>query len=581
MNSLREQPNGPEGSEEPDEPAAMGSERGGPLGVLLMRRSAVTLAVGLLMVLVTPIPPAQAHAALLRSDPSDGSVLPSAPSMVRLTFSEPVTPIGAGLRVVGSDGSRVDLGPASADDGRAADASVLAVALPLDLADGGYLAVWRVRSVDGHAIAGTLRFTVGDSEPVADELIDALAAADAPAVVRMFDRGVRGLLLLMLLLSAGTAAAAVLLAREEQERRSAARIVRMTSLVALPLVPGAVWLQGAVQAGSARATLVLDALSSGPTVPVALVRTAGLALLLLVANRRPRPVTHLPAAALVLLPLAAEGHQRSTGGALLPLLDSTHLIGAALWLSSVALLASTLRSARHRSTRLTDRGTPDGLTDLARRVARLVTISLLALTAAGLAQARLLIGDITGLTGTPYGRALVAKVGLVALAVIAASLARRRAHRSSDGWARARGLLRTEVALISGAVILTGTLVTLPPPASGAGTTMFTTSAPLADALVLDVGVDTSRPGRTEIHLYIIETTDRGAALSSRSLDVRVSLTSVPDGIGPLTVAPALVEPGHWFAALEPLPPGTWELEVVVGLDRFTERSVRVLVPLP
>ena len=57
-------------------------------------------------------------------------------------------------------------------------------------------------------------------------------------------------------------------------------------------------------------------------------------------------------------------------------------------------------------------------------------------------------------------------------------------------------------------------------------------------------------------------------------------LTSVPDGIGPFRITPLLVEPGHWFAALEPLPAGDWSLEVTVGLDRFTERTSTFTVPL-
>jgi len=543
----------------------------------LMRSRSLLLAVGILVALIAPAPAAHAHAALVSSDPSDGASLPAAPGMVRLTFSEPVTPIGAGLRVVDSDGTRVDLGPSPTHAGRPEGASVLAVTLPGDLADGGYLVVWRVRSVDGHAVAGTLRFSIGDGAALSDALIDTLAAADAPGSVQALDRIVRGALLLLLLLAAGTAASAVFVVRTESEHRSATRLMRTTAVMALPLVPAAVWLQGAVQAGSKRASLVLDALGSGTTAPGGLSRGVGLLLVLAVASRRPRPVTHLVTAALTLLPLAWEGHQRSVGAPLLPLVDAVHLIGAALWLSAVVLLAANVRST------ITER--IDALRSLARRVARLATASLAAVTVAGIAQARALVSDLAGLTGTAYGRVLMAKVALIALAVIAASIARRRAHRRADGWSAVLGLLRTEVALIAGAVLLTGTLVTLPPPAVSASPPLFTTSAPLSDSLLLDLGVDTSRPGRTELHLYIVESdpaSDGGrVALTTRALDVRVALTSVPDGIGPILVGPALLEPGHWFAALEPLPPGMWELEVIVGLDRFTERSVRVLVPIP
>jgi hypothetical protein len=170
---------------------------------------------------------------------------------------------------------------------------------------------------------------------------------------------------------------------------------------------------------------------------------------------------------------------------------------------------------------------------------------------------------------------LAIKVALVAGAVAVAGIARRRSRRT-PGWQRARGLLRVELGLIGAALLVTGVLVTLPPPVD-VEVDLFTTAAPLGDGLILEVGVDGSRPGRTELHLYIIE----DGALSGRPLDVRAIMTSIPEGIGPFRVAPLLVEPGHWFAALEPLPAGVWSLDVTVGLDRFTERTTTFRVPLP
>lgn len=42
---------------------------------------------------------------LVRADPADGAVLPSAPSAVRLAFNEPVVPLGGGLRVFAVGGA--------------------------------------------------------------------------------------------------------------------------------------------------------------------------------------------------------------------------------------------------------------------------------------------------------------------------------------------------------------------------------------------------------------------------------------------------------------------------------------------
>ena len=252
------------------------------------RMLAILLAAGVLalpMVLLTAAP-AQAHAVLVRADPADGAVLPSAPSAVRLAFNEPVVPLGGGLRVFAADGTRVDLARApERADVDAEDRSVVAVALPGDLPDGGYVVAWRVRSADGHAIAGTLRFTVGDAVPVTDEVAAALADADAPAWVRAADRTVRGAVLVGLVVAAGTAIAGLTVARTAAQRRDVARVAGRAAAWTLPLVPVALWLQGSVQAGTTSWAAVTGALGGGAEVPAALARAAGLALLVVVVRR--------------------------------------------------------------------------------------------------------------------------------------------------------------------------------------------------------------------------------------------------------------------------------------------------------
>lgn len=543
-----------------------------------------------LVLVIGPTSPALAHAVLLRADPSDGAVLATAPSAVRLEFNEQVRPIGPGLRVFTADGTRVDLGrapltgaPTDVDVNVRAQ-TVLSVALPDGLPDGGYVAAWRVLSEDGHAIAGTLRFTVGDTVPVAVDVAAGFASDDVTPWVRSADRAVRGLTLLGLVVAAGTSLARLLIARTTGQRRLAAAVVGRTATVTLLLVPFALWLQGAVRIGTTDLMAASGALRGSAPLTAAVIRSVGLVLLVLLAARARRTrgddratrsdnVSWALASALTLLPLATEGHQRSTArgdlAALLPSLDAIHITGGALWVGAVLLLALVVRSRADAATEVTA---------LASRIHRTAIATVGVLTVAGIAQATLLLDGPSALVSTAYGRTLVAKVALVAAAVGIAGLARRRAGRDGNDWSGARRMLRVELGLLGSAVLLTGALITLPPSgtagATGAG--MFTSSAPLGDGLALDVGVDSSRPGRTELHLYVIE----DGALTTRPLDIRAALTSVSDAIGPFLVVPARVEPGHWFAALEPLPPGDWELEITVGLDPFTQRTTTFVVPL-
>jgi len=573
----------------------------GRFGTRLATALLVALTATLTAALLLPAAPALAHAVLLRSDPADGAVLALPPSAVRLVFNGPVDGVGAGLRVFAADGTRVDLGrtPTRADvDGD--DRSTLAVSLPENLPDGGYVATWRVLSADGHAVAGSLRFTVGDAAPVSEDVAAALANADAPLWLRSADRAVRGGLLIGLLVASGAAAAAVAVAHTPAQRRGAARVILVVSLVTLALVPLGLWLQAAVITGAAGTAGTTETVGSGAgsgvagwwvatsstlhdggQLPAAAVRTVGLVALAAISWRGRLPgLLVLPAAALALLPLASEGHQRSPSGpgaggsgalwaALLPGLDGVHVAAGALWVGAVLLLALTVRRPG-----TSEAGAGDEAAALAKRVGRTALLALGVVSLSGAGQAALLIDTPESLVTTAYGTTLLMKVAVVAAAVITASLARRRASRAG-GWQAARRLLQVELALLGVAALVTGVLVTLPPPVD-ARADLFTSSAPLGDGLLLDVGLDGSRPGRTELHVYVLE----DGALTARDLDVQATLTSVPDGIGPFRVAPLRVEPGHWFAALEPLPPGEWSLEITVGVDRFTERTTTFTVPL-
>lgn len=126
----------------------------------------------MLFVLLGRVPVALAHAVLLHTDPPDlcllpggeslpadtptcraGVVLSEPPRSVRLVFSEPVQPIGRGLRIIGPDGRRVDRGPvgvAGSEVHVAVDAR----------SPGTYRAVWSVISQDTHPELGTMAFSV-------------------------------------------------------------------------------------------------------------------------------------------------------------------------------------------------------------------------------------------------------------------------------------------------------------------------------------------------------------------------------------------------------------------------------------
>jgi copper resistance protein C len=117
------------------------------LAGLLLAVVATALAV------VTTALPASAHAELVSSSPGTGATLQTVPRVVTLTFSEPVrTP--AFVEVTGPGGANLATG-----DVRIVDAEV-SQRLGGSAEPGRYALSYRITSADGHAISGTVPFSL-------------------------------------------------------------------------------------------------------------------------------------------------------------------------------------------------------------------------------------------------------------------------------------------------------------------------------------------------------------------------------------------------------------------------------------
>src|SRR6056297_243849 len=181
--------------------------------------------------------PAAAHALLVESQPNDRAVLAEAPTEVVLTFTEPVTLPSGGLRVLDAEARRVDLGVIAT-----ADPTRLAVALPSELPDGGYVVDYRVVSADSHPVGGVRTFTVGDGAEVDAATLTGFADDRAGAVARRVGQGLRGLGYVALLLAGGAVVAGWLVVRRREDRRLAHQLAMWaalagaaTSLLAVPV----------------------------------------------------------------------------------------------------------------------------------------------------------------------------------------------------------------------------------------------------------------------------------------------------------------------------------------------------------
>lgn len=123
-------------------------------------RSAVGLLALLVGMMVALIPfaatSASAHDQLVSSNPESGQTLEAAPSEATLEFSGQIAELGSEVALM-RDGEAVELPGSLQFDG-----TKITVPLP-ELEQGTYELNWRVVSSDGHPIAGTIPFKIGDS----------------------------------------------------------------------------------------------------------------------------------------------------------------------------------------------------------------------------------------------------------------------------------------------------------------------------------------------------------------------------------------------------------------------------------
>ncbi|MFJ4538317.1 copper resistance protein CopC [Streptomyces tibetensis] len=383
-----------------------------------------------LVLLLAGAAPASAHAALRGTDPDDGSLVKQAPRHVTLTFTESVGLLDDSFRVFGPDQRRVHTGEATHADGRSDTARV---DLPGKLAQGTYTVAWRVVSADSHPVSGAFSFSVGKRSATTVQ-IDTGSTED-PLTGGLNDAA-RYLAYLAAALLVGLAAFALLCRPAD------------TSALRRPLV-GAWWtllgstlvlllLRAPYEAGTGPAT-AFDASALGRTLTgrPGLALVARLVLLLLTAvfllwlsrrrDPKQRPValaigTGL-AAALALTWAAAE---HASAGIQVPVAMTSsvlHLLATGVWLGGLVALLLTLRRASGAAA--VDDMAVDDMAEVVPRFSRIAFASVTVLAVTGVYQSWRGLGSLSALTGTSYGRLLLAKLAGVAVLLLVARYSRR------------------------------------------------------------------------------------------------------------------------------------------------------------
>jgi copper transport protein len=442
-----------------------------------------------------------AHTRLESSSPSADAVLRTPPAELRLRFSAPVEPRLTGATLLGESGDTVLVAVAAPEPGSGNRAFVVPVTTTL--APGQYMVEWRTAGADGHVIRGAYSFVVeglappAAAAPPADTAPSPADRAAAPppgggaAGDALFLPGsplgvlVRWLGFLGLLGMVGAAAfrLAVLPAAERrglaaEAAGAAARRSRGAALAALGLfalaLAGRLWMQAAALAGpggsGAGGTLpaVLDTGWGRAWAAQAAGAAAYLAALLLARRRDDAAGWRAAAAALALVAAgtAWAGHAAAVerGRAVALLADGLHLLGAGAWMGTLALLLGVGIPAALRAPA---GGRGAGVAALVRAFSPIALAGAGTAAATGVASALFHLGAPAELWGTGYGRALLLKLALLALAGLAGFRNWRVLTPTLEGDAGIRALRRTvaaEVAVGVLVVLVTAVLVALPPP---------------------------------------------------------------------------------------------------------------------
>ncbi|HJW68816.1 MAG TPA: copper resistance protein CopC [Candidatus Binatia bacterium] len=533
---------------------------------------------------------AWAHAALLQTVPLASRTINTAPTEVRLRYSEPVEPRFAIVSVTDAAGRQVTDGNPSTAPG-----SPQTLVTPLRrVPEGWYLVFWRVISADGHPVRGAFTFAVGPNPgpppqfrvPSLSETATTTQLLIARWVVFLSTMSALGLFVLRAVIA-----------------RPVVRVVRGCSLrslnIAFAVALGVALVATPIYALLATAQFTLRSFwDFGDVIPA--VRSSGFgedfldlelvlglfaiaAIAALVVDRPEREqrsvaeLLALPAAlgaglaALVLPALAGHAGQKSPRGLSLPL-DTAHLTAGSIWLGGliglVVLWFSVGRAGRAAA-----------LAYVVPRFSVVAFCSVLLLIGTGIGQAFQELPTFASLWETSYGQALLWKIGLLSAALLlaAVNLARTKPRlqaRDASAPLLLRRLVQGEILFVAAALFAAGVLASLAPPSSALARVQDISArvgpGPVSESVAKGpyrVHVRVT-PNRAAVNnAFELALTRNGRPVRGAEVVTKFDMLDMEMGEQSYRLrerrpgvfrhsAPALVMVGHWGLLFEVTPPG-------------------------
>jgi copper transport protein len=548
---------------------------------------------------------ASAHATVVTSDPTDGSRLKQAPSVVTITFDESVGLGGASyLHVTDQGGNRVDNGAAVHPGG---DASKVADRLRPGLGDGTYIASYRVVSADSHPVAGTIRFVVGNGVLATGGVVASSTVNPTTSVVFDIARwtSFTGFALL-----GGAWLLLTVWPQGRDDRRGKAVVWTGWGLTAFGGL-AELLLQGPYTAGTGPADItkwaLLDATlhsTFGQYLSGRLLLLGAVALLLgLALQDRPwrsrGEDAAWPLAVALALTFSSVGHPDTTNPRWLSITaDTLHLLAMAAWVGGIVVLAAAVLPRRE----------PAEVRAVLPVFSRVAFASVAVLAVTGSYAAWHGIGTVHAVFTTTYGLLVVGKValfvGLLALGNVSRRAIQHRLARVPVAYAmsetalddqaaaaeedppgpdslsdtdveRLRRSVLVEIVVAACILVLTAVLVAQPRGKEAIATKELrpaTASANLGDARSVDVIATPGRHGTVVIDVSLSGTNAKKvtatAALPAKQL-------------GPIPIPLAANGAGQYTASNVNLPSaGDWVISLVVTTSEFDATTTQVKIHL-
>jgi putative copper export protein/methionine-rich copper-binding protein CopC len=452
-----------------------------------------------------------AHVNLVASTPARGATIDAPPAELRLRFSGRIEPRYTSLSLAAPDGAVVPLGTITFVEGSDRE---FTAAMPPIVVPGTYTVRWRTAGADGHVLEGSYTFDLAGDTAAWRARLDTAPGAPPPVLLDVQHEygeaqaasglGVSAVLArwlhfvsLVLIIGALTFRLA-LLPRLRSSRavddslhaglvRTTWRVLAFAALVLAAAAVLRLWTQSSALHGADRAwdgallSLMITDTSWGRgwLLQAFLFAVLGAAI---AYARPPRDRIALflavpSAAGLAAIP-ALTGHAAGERGAgLIVLNDALHVIAAGAWLGTLALLMlaalplilrrSTAAQNVTNATNATNENATlatNAVTAAIERFSRLALMAAALLVLTGVINSLLHLRAVADLTGTPYGRVLLVKLGLFLL-VVAAGFVNWRIVRPAlartDGTRRLRLSAGVELALallvLLATAVLTGT----------------------------------------------------------------------------------------------------------------------------